>query len=97
MFGKHGHHGFHGVVDPHIDGAEFLLEMPGRGKYRLGVGDIGGGGRGLRAHAFDLPANRLQRLRVPADQADLEFCRGETMRKRAANSRGRSGDDDDVV
>ena len=92
--GDGGEDGLHRVVDPEVDGAEFLFEPRRGGEHLRRVGDVGRLARGVRAQGDEFAPDLLERLGVASDEADPVPCAGEASGDRAADAGGRSCDDD---
>jgi len=90
-------HRGHGVVHPHVDGSERLLDLRRRREQLVGVGNVGRGAEGRGAQFLDLAPHVLEGLRVAGDQAELGAGAGEPVRGGAADAGRRPGDHHHLV
>ena len=70
----------HGIVHPHVDGAELLLDLLGGGLDGGGVGDVGGDEDGVGgAHGLALVGCGGKGFGVAGEQSDGVSAFGEGM------------------
>ncbi len=88
--------GREGHVDPHVDGAELLLDPVGRGLDGLGVGDVGGDRQGAHAVTPRLVGGALQAVGIAGQKGHVVAVPGKFLHDGSADAGSGTRHHDDL-